>query len=90
MKPIRFGYKLWCANLPLGYLFDSVNLGKSGGKTDNVMNFCLGCGVALDLIDRIPRLEDGSHIPILLTVDKYSFALIQQCSLRGIPIVGTL
>ena len=93
MKPIRFGYKLWCANLPLGYLFDfDVYQGKSGRKNDNVMNFGLGCGVVLDLIDRIPRLEDGSHMPLLLAVDNYfnSFALIQQCSLRSIPIIGTL
>ena len=56
-----------------------------------MMNFGLGCGVVLNLIDRIPRLEDGSH-PLLLAVDNYfnSFVLIQQCSLRGIPIVGTL
>ena len=64
MKPIRFGYKLWCANLPLGYLFDfDVYQGKSGRKNDNVMNVGLGCGIVLDLINRIPRLEDGGHIP---------------------------
>ena len=40
MKPIRFGYKIWCAKLPLGQLFDfTIYEGSTGRKTDNITNF---------------------------------------------------
>ena len=43
MKPVRFGYKIWCANLLLGYLFDFlIYEGSTGCKTDNITNFGLG------------------------------------------------
>ena len=48
MKPIHFGYKIWCANLPLGYLFDfTIYEGSTGRKTDNITNFGLGAGLYL-------------------------------------------
>ena len=84
MKQIRFGYKIWCANLPLGYLFDFTIYEGS--------NFGLGAGVVLDFIDGLPvDLEDNLK-PMLLSVDKSfnSVQLIDQCSLRNIPVTGTL
>ena len=54
-KPMRFGYKIWSANLPLGYLFDfTICEGSTGRKTDNITNFRLGAGVVLDIIDGLP------------------------------------
>ena len=93
MKPIRFGYKIWCANLPLGYLFDfTIYEGSTGRKTDNITNFGLGAGVVLDFIDGLPVDSDGNLKPMLLSVDNFfnSFQLIDQCSLRNIPVIGTL
>ena len=52
MKPIFFGYKMWCTNLPLGYLFDfTIYENSTDRKTDNITNFRLGAGVVLDIID---------------------------------------
>ena len=93
MKPIRFGYKIWCANLPLGYLFDfTIYEGSTGRKTDNTTNFGLGAGVVLDIIDGLPVDLDGNLKPMLLSVDNFfnSSQLVDQCSLINIPIIGTL
>ena len=70
MKPIRFGYKIWCANLPLGYLFDfTIYEGSTGRKTDNITNFGLGAGVVFDIIDDLPVDSDGNLKPMLFSVD---------------------
>ena len=93
MKLISFGYKIWCANLPLGYLFDfTFYEGSTGRKTDNITSFGLGAEVVLGIIDGLPVDSDGNLKPMLLSVDNFfkSFRLIDQCSLRNIPIVGTL
>ena len=93
MKPIRFGYKIWCANLPFGYLFDfTIYEGSTGRKTDNITNFGLGAGIVLDIIDGFPVDSDDNLKPMLLSVDNFfnSFQLIDSCSLRKIPIIGTL
>ena len=93
MKPIRFGYKIWCANLPLGYLFDfTIYEGSTGRKTDNITNFGLGAGVVFDIIDGLPVDSDGNVKPMLFSVENVfnSFQLIDQCSLRNIPIISTL
>ena len=93
MKPICFGYKIWCANLPLGYLFDfTIYEGSTGRKTDNITNFGLGAGVVLDFIDDLPVDSDGNLKPMLLSVDNFfnSFQLIDQCSPRNIPVISTL
>ena len=93
MKPIRFGYKIWCANLPLGYLFDfTIYEGSTGRKTDHTTNFGLGAGVVLDIIDGFPVDSDDNLKPMLLSVDNFfnSFQLIDSCSLRNIPIIDTL
>ena len=87
MKPICFGYKIWCANLPLGYLFDfTIYEGSTGRKTDNITNFGLGAGVVLDFIDDLPVDSDGNLKPMLLSVDNFfnSFQLTDHCSLRNI------
>ena len=87
MKPICFGYKIWCANLPLGYLFDfTIYEGSTGRKTDNITNFGLGAEVVLDFIEGLPVDSDGNLKPMLLSVDNFdnSFQLIDQCSLRNI------
>ena len=91
MKPICFGYKIWCANLPLGYLFDfTIYEGSTGRKTDNITNFGLGAGVVLDFIEGLPVDSDGNLKPMLLSVDNFfnSFQLTDQCSLRNIPVIG--
>ena len=84
MKPIRFGYKIQCANLPLGYLFDFTIY--------EVSNFGLDAGVALDVTDGLPVDLEGNLKPMLLSVDNFfnSIQLIDQCSLRNIPVTGTL
>ena len=70
MKPIRFGYKIWCANLPLGYLFDfTIYEGSTGRKTDNITNFGLGAGVVFDIIDGLPVDSDGNLKPMLFSVE---------------------
>ena len=94
MKPIRCGYKIWCLNSPLGYLVDfKVYEGASGRVTDNVHTFGLGAGVFLDLVDRgVPKNDDGEIKTFLLAIDNFftSFGLIAQCSIRKIPVVGTI
>ena len=67
MKPIRFGYKIWCANPPLGYLFDfTIYKGSTGRKTDTITNFGIGDGVVLDFIDGLALDSDGNLKPMLL------------------------
>ena len=93
MKPIPFGYKIWYTNLPFGYLFDfTIYEGSTGRKTDNITNFGLGAGVALDIIDGLPVDLDGNLKPMLFSVENVfnSFQLIDQCSLSNIPIISTL
>ena len=93
IKPIRFGYKIWCANLPLGYFVDfTIYEGSTGRKAVNITNFGLGAGVVLDFIDGLPVDSDGNLKPMLLSVDNFfnSFQLTDQCSLRNIPVIGTL
>ena len=93
MKSLCFGYKIWCTNLPLGYLFNFfICEGRTGRKTDNITNFGLVTGVVLDITDGLPVDLDGNLKPILLSVDNVfnSFQLINQCSHRNIPIIGTL
>ena len=93
MKPIRFGYKTWCTNLPLGYLFDfTICEGSTGRKTDDITNFGLRVGVVFDFIDGLPVDSDGNLKSMLLSVDNFfnSFQLIDQCSPRNIPVISTL
>ena len=93
MKPIRFGYKTWCTNLPLGYLFDfTICEGSTGRKTDDITNFGLRVGVVFDFIDGLPIDSDDNLKPMLLSVDNFfnSFQLIDQCSPRNIPVISTL
>ena len=72
MKPICFGYKIWCTNLPLGYLFDfTIYEGSTGSKTDSITNFGLGAGIVLDFIDDLPVDSDGNLKPMLLSVDNF-------------------
>ena len=83
MKPIYFGYKIWCTNLNLEYLFDfTICEGGSGHKTGNITNFGLGAGVMLDIIDGLPVDSDGNMKPMILPVDDLfnSFQLIDQIS----------
>ena len=43
LKPIPFRYKIWCANLPFGYLFDfDVYEGSADSKIGFVEGFGLG------------------------------------------------
>ena len=72
MKPIRYGYKIWCANLPLGYLFDlTIYKGSTGCKTDKTTNFGLGAGAVLHIIDGSPVDPDGNLKPMLLSVANF-------------------
>ena len=87
MKLIHFKYKIWCTNLPLGYLFDfAIHKGSTGLKTDNITNFGLDAGVVLDIIDDLPVDSDDNLKTMLLSVDNFfnSFQLTDHCSLRNI------
>ena len=48
--------------------------------------------LVLDFIDDLPVDSDGNLKPMLFSVDNFfnSFQLIDQCSLRNIPVIGTL
>ena len=51
MKPIRFEYKIWWANLPFRYFFNfTFYEGRTGCKKDIITYFGLGTGVMLDTI----------------------------------------
>ena len=66
--------------------------GSTCRKTDNITNLRLGAGVVLDFIDGLPVDSDGNLKSMLLSVDNFfnPFQLIDQCSLRNIPVIGTL
>ena len=54
MKPMRFRYKIWCADLSLGYLLNfNIYEVTTCRKTNNITNFGLGTGI-VDIIDRLP------------------------------------
>ena len=71
-KPIRFGYKIFCPNLPLCYLFDfTIYEGSTGRKIDNITNFGLGAGFLLDIIDGLLVDSDGNLMPLFLSFDTF-------------------
>ncbi len=83
-KPIRFGYKVWCMNTPLGYL---INFDPYQGKIDNaVARFGVGGNVVIQLAACLPP---G---PFKLTFDNYftSLALLDHLAHRGIKATGTI
>ena len=52
VKPIRFGYKIWCLNTTLGYLVQFQPYQGKGSVTHS--EFGLGGSVVLDLINNLP------------------------------------
>ena len=93
MKAISFEYKIWCTKRPLEYLFDFTIYERSTCcKMNNITNLARGAGFVLDVSNGLPVDSDGNLTPILLSADNFfnSFQLIDQCSLRNIPILGTL
>ena len=72
MKLIRFEYKTWFANLPLGYHFYfTIYESSTGRKVDSITSFGLGAGVVLDIIDGSPVYSNGNLKPMLLSVDNF-------------------
>ena len=54
-KPLRFGYKLWSACTPEGYLVQFVPYqGASGPKLQHQQELGLGAAVVLDLVNKLP------------------------------------
>ena len=47
--------------------------------------------MVLDLIDRLPKCVDNTHIPKLVCVDNYftTYELVEQCTERKVSLIGT-
>ena len=47
--------------------------------------------MVLDLIDRLRKSVDNTHIPKLVSVDNYftTYELVEQCTEREISLIGT-
>ena len=84
-RPIRFGYKIWCLNAPLGYLVKFIPYQGKGSVTDKELG--LGGSVVVDLLS------------VLFEEDKYkvyfdnfftSLKLVDKLTEKKIGATGTV
>ena len=82
-KPIRFGYKMWCMNTPLGYCVQCEPY-QGAGVTDAEVG--LGGSVILDLISELPGVSCDLYFDNFFT----SLKLINMLSSKNIRATGTV
>ena len=82
-KPIRFGYKVWSLNTPVGYCIQ-LDPYQGAGVTDPQLG--LGGSVVVNLVSKLPT---GSYV---LYFDNFftSLKLLQHLTDRGIQATGTV
>ena len=94
MKPIRFGYKVWSMNDPLGYLaayelYQGANFGTEEGIYDAVGKTS---GTVLHLIDQISAQDHCANLPFHVMCDNLftSPALFRALIDRNMEATGTV
>ena len=88
-KPIRFGYKVWCTNLRLGYLIDFEVY--QGPQNSYRSDFGLDGSVLLKFADTLPN--DGCNsLPFHACADNYilSFKVMEEFTKREIGLTATI
>jgi DNA excision repair protein ERCC-6 len=91
-KPIRFGYKVWCMNLRLGYLINfEVYQGSKGPENQYKSDFGVGGAVLLNFSDSLPRDDTGPQ-PFHVFADNYflSLKVVDEFTKRGTGLTGTI
>ena len=86
LKPIRFGYKVWCLNLNGGYLYNFQVYQGKGSSNEFTGLYGLGPGVVLGLLKDVPK---GNYC---VYIDNYfvSIPLLKYLSGKEIGCTGTL
>ena len=86
MKPIRYGYKVWCLNLKGGYLYDFKVYQGKGSKNEFSDTFGLGPRVVLGLLKSLPTGNFSVYI------DNYfvSIPLLKHLRTLNIGCTGTV
>ena len=91
-KPIRFGYKAWCLNSKLGYLFafDIYQGSSSEVQQHYEAKFDKGGGILLSLLDSLP--DHITKLPLRVYLDNYftSLPLIAHLASKHYGATGTV
>ena len=82
-KPIRFGYKVWSLNTPLGYCVQ-MDPYQGAGVTDKQLG--LGGSVVINLVDKLPSDSYVLYFDNFFT----SLRLLQHLAKRDIKATGTV
>jgi len=83
-KPIRFGYKVWSINTPLGYCIQLDPYQGAGGVTD--VELGLGGSVVMKLIKDLPEAKYNLYFDNFFT----NLRLIDALSAKNIGATGTV
>lgn len=90
-KPIRFGYKAWCLNLPNGYLVDfELYQGEYGVNQDYAKSVGKCAAPLLTMLDNLPNQVKA--LPLQLYFDNLftCFPLLSDLKARGYHGTGTV
>ena len=86
-KPVKFGYKLWVAAVPLGY---AIQLYPYAGKDDNYnKDIGLGGSVVMTLMSKLPTVPNLSYHVVM---DNFftSPSLLRLLKENGMAATGTV
>lgn len=85
-KPIRYGYKMWCMNEPLGYLM-TFEPYQGALKKENKAALGVGGSVVLNLVAQLPK-----NLPFKIYGDRFfsSLKLVHRLRQNGIGYTGTI
>ena len=86
LKPIRYGYKVWCLNLQGGYLYDFEVYQGKGSKNEFSDKFGLCPSVVLGLLKSLPPGQFWVYIGNYLN----SIPFMKHLKQEGIGCTGTL
>ena len=84
-KPIRFGYKIWCLDAPLGYLVKFIPYQEKGSVTDKELG--LGGSVVVDLLS---VLSEEDKYKVYFDNFFTSLKLVDKLTEKKIGTTGTV
>ena len=94
MKPIRFGYKVWCLNDPLGYLvaFELYQGQNFQGDADVDLRLEKCSGTVIHLLNKLQSVDAMKNLQFHITFDNLftSIGLLRELHNRGLHGTGTV